>query len=456
MPEDQIKITLGDPAVRTNQVVDETNLDDHSNDNVDTSKDQNLNTPTITDETVDFDGVVYKLNTNGEAVDDAGKVVKTKDEVLAIKPVEKVIPPATKVSIDDKDYTIDENGNAINENNEIVYTKDQIDKMSDETPAGELDVPTLIKEVGIPIYDSEGNEVVYENTTKGLSNYIVDLRDTSREEGIIDFQNQLVNKFPVINDVITHLELYGNMKDFSETPDYSKVTLDKDNTNQLESIIIQGRTLRGETPEQAREFVEFKKAGKALYEAASSELESITKYYDQVKQTKEQQLTEKRNAEAKQVEDYWGVKVTKEGKLQPVNKVGSVYDTLAKGTVKIGDDTYTIPDKIRYERGGKVEFATRQDFFNYLYIPREINTPEGKVTMTAYDYDLAVQNQSRTIGNDIIDALKVFTGGDLSQIIKQAIKENKVAEIRKLRTVNSDASKTGDHSAEKKIILKRT
>lgn len=455
MPEEQIKITLGDPTVRTNQVVDETNLDDHIANQIEVHEDQTLDAPTITDETADFDGVVYKLNTNGEAVDDTGKVVKTKEEVIAIKPIVD-IPAETKVSINDVDYTIDKDGNAVNDQNDIVYTKDQIEKMSDDSTTGELDIPTLIKKVGIPIYDSAGEEVIYENTEQGLTNYISDIRDTSREEGIVDFQNQLINKFPVINDIITHLELYGNMKDFSETPDYSNVTLDKDNASQLESIIIQGRTLRGETPEQAREFVEFKKAGKALLEAATSELESITKHYDQVKQTKEQQLTEKRTAETKQVEDYWGVKVTKEGKLQPVNKVGSVYDTLIKGTVKIGDDTYTIPEKIRFERGGKIQFATRQDFFNYLYVPREINTPEGKVTMPAYDYDLAIQNNNRTIGHDVLDALKVFTGGDLSQIIKQAIKENKVAEIRRLRTVDSTPDKMGDHSTEKKIIIKRT
>ncbi len=405
----------------------------------------------VVEKEIEIDNVKYQLDKDGNALKD-GQIFKTKVELDALEANQS---QEEQAEIDGVVYKIDKLGNALDEQGNVKFTKEQLDKMEEETPTGELKVADVIKSTAIPIYDSEGNEVVYDDTEKGLINYVTDVRETSLQEGALQFQAALVNKFPIIQDIVTHLELYGSLKDFTETPDYSKVTISKDNIGQQESVVTQARILRGDTPQKAAEYVQYLKDGKRLEEEATTELSFLNNHYNEQRAKKDEALATQRLAEQKAQDEYWGVSI-KNNELHPINKVGSVYDTIIKGTVKIGDDTFTIPEKIKYTRDGQVRFATRQEFFNYVYAPIKVNTPDGPVTMSAYDYDLAMQNQSRTVAHDVMDAFKVFTGGDFSQIIKQAIKENEVVRLRKLKSNSSTEDKSGHKTETARIVIKRS
>jgi len=414
-------------------------------------KNQDPPNPPNTDpvEQIEVDGVKYDLDKEGNALDKDGKVFKTKADLDALSTVTDV----EQVEIDGVVYTIDKDGNAVDDNKAVKFTKDQLEKMQEVDTTGTLDVNNIIKTTAIPIYDSEGNEVVYDNTEEGLKNYVIDVRDSSYQEGQSAYANALLGKYPIINDIITHLELYGNLKDFNETPDYSKVTIDKNNTSQQESIILQARSLRGDTPEKARDYVQYLKDAKRLEEEATSELEYLNTYYSGIKSENAKKLNDRRTAEKKQYDEYWGVEV-KNNQLHPINKSGSVYDIVTKGTIQIGEEKYTIPEKIRYTENGQVKIATRQEFFNYLYEPIQVNTPDGPIVMTRDQYRLALEQEQRTIGHDVFEAYKRFVGGDMTQIIKQAINENEVKKIKKLKSSTETTVKTGGEGGAKKLVFK--
>lgn len=404
----------------------------------------------------EFEGSKYKLDKDGNALDNEGKVFKSKQDIDASQ-IDTSQPIVDKVDIDGVIYTIDKDGNAVDDNNTIKYTKDQIDKMSEEGSSVGLDVSNIIKATAIPIYDNEGNEVTYENSEQGLTNYITDVSQTAYQEGQIAFQNSLLNQFPIIQDVITHLRLYGDLKDFTETPDYSKVTISKDNIAQQEDVVIRARLLRGDTPEKARDYVQYLKDGKRLEEESNSELSYLNNYYNGLKKDKEKTLADQEAANVKQYNEYWGVEV-KNGKLHPLNKVGSVYDVVSKGSFQIGEDKYTIPEKIRYTDNGQVRIATRQEFFNYLYEPIQVDTENGPVVMTRDQYKLELERQSRTVGHDLLDALKRFTGYDMNQIIQQTIQERKVNEIRKLKSTGGgqEVNVSTKNKTIDPIVVRRT
>ena len=406
--------------------------------------------PVIVEKEIEIDNIKYPLDKDGNALKD-GQIFKTKVELDTLSASQAQDEQA---EIDGVVYKIDKIGNALDDQGNIKFTKEQLDAMTEAPEAGELKVTDLIKSTAIPIYDSEGNEVSYEDNEKGLINYVTDVRETSLQEGALQFQSALVNKFPIIQDIVTHLELHGSLKDFTETPDYSKVTISKENIGQQESVVTQARILRGDTPQKAAEYVQYLKDAKRLEEEATTELSFLNTHYNEQRTKNDQQLAAQRQAEQKANDEYWGVSI-KNNELHPINKVGSVYDTITKGTVQIGNDTFTIPEKIKYTRDGQVKFATRQEFFNYVYVPMKVNTPDGPLTMSAYDYDLAMQNQSRTVAHDVMDAFKVFTGGDISQIIKQAIKENEVGRIRKLRSSSASEDQSQHKSEPTKIVIKR-
>ncbi len=109
--------------------------------------------------------------------------------------------------------------------------------------------------------------------------------------------------------------------------------------------------------------------------------------------------------------------------------------------MKVDNESYKIPDKIRIKQDGKIVVKDRNDFFRYIYEPVAIKNGDQTVKMTRYEYDLAIENNNRSIHNDVFDAYRRFVNYDLTQIVKDKVKQEEVKNtIKKISTKKRSAS----------------
>jgi len=339
-----------------------------------------------------------------------------------------------QIDIDGVVYNLDDKGNAIDDNNVIKFTADQLKELEDNSNEP-LPLEEVFKLTNISPVDESGNPIEYENTPQGIAKYVDDVYNIAAQQAVSGYVQTLFSTYPVLRDVINHLNTNnGNIENFVPVADYNSIQLDPENEEQLKNIIYTARTKRGESKEKIDKYYNYLKDSKTIFTEAEEELN-----YLQESLTKEQQnrIKAEADAEAKQIQDaidYWGVSVDKKGNMQIANVENSVYDIIKKGKLKIGADTYNIPDKIKINDNGKVTYSTRDDFFRYLYEPVKVTVGNQTFTMTRHEYDLQLENNKRDVHADVFDAFKRFVKYDTEQFLKEAISQNKTAAIKRLRT----------------------
>lgn len=367
-----------------------------------------------------------------------GPVVDPGNPVDPVTQNEPVVDPVSTDVVDNLDkpqididgviYNIDDKGNAVDEQGNIKYTAEKIKEL--EQGQDGFDINSVIELVNIKPLDEKGEFINYESSQEGLSQYVADVYAVGRNQAIAEYEEELVSKYPLLPDILKHLELTGSLEGFNKKVDYSTFDLKEDNVDQHKQIIIEARLLRGDTPEKAQRYAKMLEDSKATYEEAQEELQFLVSKDAEAKAEYDKQLANKVKADKEAAEKYWGIKI-ENGKLVPLNVKDSIYDLIQKGTLKIGEDVYTIPDRIMIKDGAKVTYATRDDFFNYLYSPVTVNIDGKPVKTTRHDLDLYNENQNRNTSHDLFDAYKRFVKYDTSQMIKSQVQKN---EIKKLNT----------------------
>jgi hypothetical protein len=393
-------------------------------------------------EVISIDDTEYVLNEAGDALNEDGTVFKTKAEIEELNSGNDS-DEATELEIDGVVYKLNENGDAIDEDGSVKYSKDDIDAMSEDTPAIKLD--DIIKDTAIEIYDEQGNKVEYQNDEEGIKQYVSDVYNKAKNDGV----NQVFEAYPVLNDLINHFQLGGTIDNFDSVPDYSSIELNKENEAQLKDIITQARTMRGDRPEAIERYYNALKAGDKnndnVFEEASVELEFLNGVTKQEREAKEAAIANQQAAEIQEANKYWGVEV-RDGQLVDLGVKDSIYNTIKQGTININDKSFTIPEKIKVIEDGKPNMYTRDDFFKYLYEPIIVNMNGNPIQITRHQLDVEKENANRTTGNDVYEAFKRFVKYDESQFIQEQVNKDKVKQIRKLTTRRNNNSSVSQHS----------
>lgn len=365
-------------------------------------------------------------------------------------------PETNQVDIDGVIYTLDDKGNAIDKGGNIKYTSEDI-KNLEEVKTDEVELSNLeaiTKLTNIKPVDSNGEPIIYENTPEGISKYVEDVYKIASEQAVNNYEQQLFTTYPILYDVLRHVQTNGSLEGFTERTDYSKVKLEEDNEDQLKNIIITGRKSRGESDEKITKYINYLKDSDSLYDEAKEELNYLVaedKKYEQALKDQELQAQNEKREEAKK---YWGLDIKEDGSLVDIGVSDSIYGIIKSGNLKVGGKNYIIPDKIRVTDNGKVTYHSKDDFFMYLYEPVTFNVNNQKVTMTRHDYDLYVEQANRSTHDDIFDAFKRFTGYDVSQFIEENVSRTEVKRVMKKLT--SRSNKQGDDvtaPSSKRIII---
>ncbi len=382
-------------------------------------------------------------------------------EPVVPKPEEVITPDVTvetpdlsnKIDIDGVIYTLDDKGNALDSNSALKYTAEQIAAFEGAIEAG-VNIESIMDTINIKPVDEKGEAIAYENTPEGISQYVADVYEISRQQAVVDYEKELVTKYPLLPDVLRHLELNGSLEGFNKKVNYSTIEIQDDNISQHKQIIIEARIKRGDTPEKAERYFKMLEDAKATYEEAKDELVYLGQLSATEVAAEEAMLNEARAKSVSDAMDYWGIKI-ENGQLVDLNKQGSVYSMIKNGKVTIDNDTYVIPERIRVNENGKVTYATRQDFFNYLYNPIDVIVDGSKVKMTRHDLDIHNESVKRNTNHDLFDAFKRFVKYDVDQFVKTNVQQQIVKKLStQIRKTNTNPAVspvvTGD-----RIVIKR-
>lgn len=327
----------------------------------------------------------------------------------------------TSLELDGQTYTVDKNGNVVDSKGEVYKeakdVKDWLKELDVTSDDNALDVSNIQNAIGIEIVDDNDKPVVYENTVEGITSYIKDVLETKRAENYETAINTYHQKYPIINDVLNYYIANGNsLEGFNEVPDRSGITVDENNVAQQEAIIREAykeNNMKGDV----ESYIQYLKSSNILFSTAQAELQGLQTKDAEYKQYIEKQAEDAENARIESLTKYW-------------NDVKQVVDS----KVISG---YQIPDTIVVNRNGQKITATPNDFYNYIY---QVDA-NGK---SAYENELAASKPEDRMNDELLRAYLKFVGGDYSSLVGMAVNKDKVTSL-KLK------SKTGKNASSIKI-----
>ena len=462
MSKGDIVVPTGDSS--TSNINDDINIVDTPAPDLDEVVDEVVVPDETINEDIKIDDVVYKTDVDGNALAEDGTVFKTKDELGKLfdsdgKPIE-VEDEVKTIELEDDGvvttYKLDADGNALDDKGEIAYKAEDLKDFDEATNA--VGIKEFIKEVNIPIYNDEGNEVEYDDTPQGRTQYVQDVYNRGGADSVNNVFKDLYGKHPVLQNVINHLELGGDIEDFKKQTDYSGIKLDKKDEAQLRRYAIEMYTDQGMTIDKANDYFDFIKStgtdNDEIYKEGKTGLDYLKAKQETVNNRKAKDVADQEANSKIEMDNYWGVGINDKGALVNLNKEDSIYSVVNSGKLKVGDDTYNIPEKIKVIEDGKAKLYTKNDFFNYLYEPIVVNIDGERITTTRDNLKLQQENAKRTTGNDVFEAYRRFVGYDDSQLVSEKVKSKEVENVRRLVIKNKNKNVAANKKvAKKKIII---
>ena len=400
----------------------------------------------------------YNINTDGNAIDKDGKVLKTKDELEQLKAAIPIVPADDKntpdadkiksiesqliegaeIELDNIKYVLNKDGNAVDSTGKVIKTKDELKSLllvNDTTD--EVDYITEIQKATNLILTNENNQpVTYENTVPGITKYVQDVYTEGRKLGRTEYEQEILSKYPVVSDIIEHLTIHGSLDNFVENVDYSKVSITDDETQQID-IYTKAKLQQGLSKEEISDLIGYLKSDKKLKTAAETSLAYLTKLQVTNATDRANKVAEIKAKEDADRLEYW-------------NSVNSI---LNSKQLVVDDKKFTIPEVIKVkETDGKVVTKTIKDFVDYIEKPLTFNVNGTIYTMTQLEYDEAIEDTKRTPHHDLFDAYRKFTKYDDSQLIAANISDNVVKKIIKL-TTKATGGGSGTATKGGKLVL---
>ena len=323
-------------------------------------------------ESVTIDGQAYTINEKGEAVDAAGNVVKTFDEVKALLKGEGAV-------IKDKFDTTDITGLLAAANAQL----------------------------GLDFTDENGAAITFEPTVEGMAardQFIIDRVARQMAQDTIDAVIKADTDF---ESLYWHKQKHGTAVGWSPAPDYDNLVLMKPTDAKAEEqyldIIIKGEIAAGRSPEQAKLFAKYLVDDGKGEESAKAALDALKGARVAANEQARAKAADDARKEAEAVQAYW-------------NKVKSVVD---KGQAKGVAIPAFIPLK---QEDGTVRNVPRQAVFEFMSKPVQ----DGKSALQLYNSQM--DEEAR-----VLDALLKFTNYGYADIIKAGVNASKVEAVRRVK-----------------------
>lgn len=316
---------------------------------------------------VEYEGVVYKIDSKGDLVNDKGEVFKEAKDVKK---------------------WLEDNG------------------VTDEADNGEISIDSIKESFGIDITDANGNPVDFTNDAAGIKAYVdavFDLKANEIQQGAI---NKLYSDNPLLKQFVDYITIKGTPKGFGDIPDRSKIELDKDNDAQLEAVIRMAAQEFG-NKSLNENYIKYLKSTGSLYDEAKAQLEALVAKDNQTRKDIEEKAAAARAQEEADIQAYFNGVET------------------AIRERRIGG--YLLPETIVKEVNGQKITYKLDDFYAYVSKGTEVDANGNR--MTGYSRDLNKLTDRELLERELLDAWLLWTGGSYKDLVDMAIKEEGVRRL---------------------------
>lgn len=224
----------------------------------------------------------------------------------------------TQVELDGQTFKLDAEGNATNDKGEIVKTKDELAAIKAHNESA---VQNYIKTIGFQFEDENGKPKEYEDSENGFIEYNKDVAQYLAEQ---EFEKK-IGSVPTLKRYFEALAAGMSEKDYFEkivNNDLSGVELTKDTPESDKlNFVVRALTLQGMDANEAKSIADLYKDKGILDDKAKAAVATLNAHKDNTeKANKESIIQREKQAEEKRT-NYWnGVKETvlTKGKLDNV------------------------------------------------------------------------------------------------------------------------------------------
>lgn len=338
-----------------------------------------------------------KVDELGNLVNDEGTILAKIDDLLAREQSND-----TLVKIEDKEYKLDKEGNALNEDGSIFKTKEELAIISDNNNL----IKNIESKTNIKVYDENNNEVSFPDTPEGLIQRELAVSNQYFRIGQQESLNIFFRDNPEVLSAYLHLREFGNLNNFAQNVDYSKVTLDEKDIESHKQWIIKSQLNKGNSLEIAQNFANYAVDNKLSFKFATESINELKVADEARKQEAIKELNESRLANENAQKEY-------------ENK----YSDIIKNKKEVKG--LPILDIITVKDGDKILNYTRQDLIDYKFKPAYKDSEGNVYTKAEVDRSIFLKN----IENELFLDYLLFTKQDFTTIINNKVADNKVKSL---------------------------
>lgn len=406
--------------------------------------------------TLENDEGSYFINADGAVVNDKGEVKLSKDDYAKLNDSGNVddVPDTFKTvgEIEGFEGTVylNENKEFVNAKGEVLLDADSVAKDYDIEGADESN-PFITGLEKSNIFDNlEGVEF----TEEGVTTVVNTVYDKGINKGKADGVNELYQRYPELQDVLTHMELHGtDFSKYKQFTDYNALEITAEtSTGVLDAIVRDYHREKGIKPDQ--NYINFLKNGDGYIDYVKGIKSELADISEQHRAAQRQKVEESKLAARQQAENYWGLSMDDKGNQIELDSENSIYNKVIKqGTITVDGETLNIPKVIKSNITGEPKEYSVQDFFNWLYVTRPVEVNGERINATGYELARYNKESKRTIDNDIVDAFTIFTNGDGSQLIKQSVNKHKKQHAKKITVTKKRQPDNKQTTVKRKLTL---
>lgn len=334
---------------------------DNKGDNKSNSSNNEDNNENLNLQEVEIDGVVHKLDKEGNAIDNEGKIVMSKEDI--------------KKQAEEQSKT----GNNNNSDNPLIND--------------------IIEKTGIVIKDENGEVKKYEDSIEGIKEYTEDVAEELAYKKVTSWFEER----PEVERYAQFLEQGGKPEDFfkRKIESVKSINFDEKDTNLLKSLITRDLINSGFSKEDAELTTQMYEDTNKLKDFGKKAFEKLKAYEENL------ELEEKKNYENYQKQEQEKIK----------NHWNNVNDIISKGKLA----NVNIPD------------TDKKGFFEWLAVSVD---NEG-------NSQAAIARSKATTQQLLELDYLIYKGFDLSKLVQQEVKQQKVNSLR-LRLTNKGGLNNGE------------
>ena len=217
------------------------------------------------------------------------------------EPTEPVTPVEASVEINGVLHQINENGEAVDETGQIVLTKEEVEELKNPTP---LLIDEIKSKLGFDYKNEKGEVLNFDDSVDGILSLV------KESATIIAKQNEskLFEKFPQAKKFVEHLINGGTESNFLnfQKPSFLNVKINEDTSEQEKlNVVVENFLSKGFQKDKAVKMAEMLKQTSDLDKEAEEALKELQEQEITFTKKQEEILKAEKQRQDKEIQEQW-------------------------------------------------------------------------------------------------------------------------------------------------------